>query len=80
MAGKFARSSLSNSKTFFYLETIMHTTIETPEDWFTIEYEGLSSQAGESSGVCPSCDGDITEGEWNRFGICIKCATVEYTQ
>ena len=69
----FARSSLSNSKTFFYLETIMHTTIETPEDWFALTYEGLNCQPGEISGVCPNCDGDITEGAWTRFGICIKC-------
>jgi hypothetical protein len=68
-----ASSSLSKSKTFFYLEIAMHITIETPEDWFALTYEGLSSQPGESSGICPNCDGDITEGEWIRFGICIKC-------
>ena len=39
----------------------------------TIKFEGLNVSQGESSGLCPSCDEDMSDGEWMRYGVCCRC-------
>jgi hypothetical protein len=38
-----------------------------------IVFTSINVTDGESSGRCPSCDDPISDGEWQRFGVCTAC-------